>query len=67
MKLYRAVYQMRSGAVSPKRITFAAPDATAAHNIAGWFETGEDFLLTVKLIRPLVWQLDLDVGDSHGN
>jgi len=61
MKLYRATYAPRGGRLTPRRMTFAADSANDATKIAEDWQLPSDYLLTVKLLRPLVWHLDLDI------
>lgn len=60
MNLYRAVYQQTNGSPRPRGMSFAAPDAQEAARIAEDWELPGDRLLTVKPLRPLTVQLELE-------
>lgn len=59
MTLYRAVYQQTNGSPRPRGMTFAAPDAQAAAIVAEDWQLPGDVLLTVKALRKLTEQLEL--------
>lgn len=58
MTLYRAIYQLKaSGRV--RGMTFAAPDAGKAAQVAEDWQLPGDQLLTVMPLRPLTEQFEL--------
>lgn len=60
MTLYRAVYQQTNGSPRPRGMTFAAPDAQMAGEIAEDWQLPGDRLLVVKPLRKLSDQLVLE-------
>jgi hypothetical protein len=59
MTLYRAVYAPTDGTPRPRGMTFAAPDAQKAAEIAEDWQLPGDVLLTVKPLRKLTLQFEL--------
>lgn len=62
MTLYRAVYAQTNGSPRPRGMTFAAPDAQKAAEIAEDWQLPGDVLLTVKPLRRLSVQLELEAA-----
>lgn len=60
MKLYRAIYQTRTG--RNRRMTFAACDSVQAQRIASEWEAADDRLSDVQTLRPLQDQFKLTSG-----
>lgn len=62
MTLYRAIYQPTDCGKRLRGMTFAAADAHTAARIAADWELPGDVLLTVKALRPLTHQYELEAA-----
>ncbi len=62
MTLYRAVYQPTDTQKRLRGLTFAAPCAERAAATAEDWQLPGDRLLTVKALRPLTVQFELEVA-----